>query len=70
MPLVVQPTPKEHVYQCAEVQLAAFAHDPMVPNLMKGIPHEEQVRFFAESLAKDLEGPEVRNLEVVDTETG
>ena len=70
MTLAVQPTTKDHAYQCAEVLLASFADDPIFPNFMKGIPHEEQVKFFAESMAKDLNSPETRILEIVDTETG
>jgi hypothetical protein len=69
MPLIIQPATKENALQRGEVQLASSIYDPLMKSLMPGAPYEVQVKFFGEASSKDLEKPEFRTLEIIDTET-
>lgn len=69
MPLILQPATKENALQRGEVQLASNIYDPVMKSLMPGAPYEAQVKFFGEATSKDLGKPEVRTLEIIDTET-
>ena len=68
MPLILQPATKENGLQRGEVLLVSNIHDPITKSFMPGLPYEVQVKFFGEATSKDLEKPEFRALEIIDTE--
>jgi hypothetical protein len=70
MSLILQPAVKENASQRAEVQLASYGDDPILTSLMAGVPYEEQVKFFAGALFQGFGEPGVKDLEVLDSETG
>ena len=70
MPLILQKALPENTNQRVEVQWASYVDDPILPSLMPGVSHEDKVAFFAEEARKDFGNPSIRDLEVVDTDTG
>lgn len=68
MPLILQPATKENGLQRGEVLLASNVHDPLMKSFMPGSPYEVQAKFFGDATSKDLEKPEIRALEIIDTE--
>lgn len=70
MPLVLQPALKENAMQRVEVQIASYSDDPIVQSIMPGVCHEEKMAFFVGLFGKESRLPWVKDLEIVDTDTG
>lgn len=70
MSLILQPAAKENATQRAEVQLASYSNDPILQSLMPRVPHDEKVEFVAGALWKGFGMPGIKDMEIIDTETG
>jgi hypothetical protein len=70
MPLTPQTSLKENAVQRVEVQLASYGDDPVLPSMMPGVSHEDKVALFVEIANKEFGKPWIKDLEVVDTDTG
>ena len=68
MPLILQAATKENSLQRGEVLLESNIHDPVMKSFMPDLPYEVQVKFFGDMTSKDLENPEFRTLEIIDTD--
>jgi hypothetical protein len=69
MPFILQPAAKENAQQRARVQVASYSDDPVVAGILPGFSVEEKVKFFEALLQPDAL-PNVKDLEIVDSETG
>ena len=70
MPLTLQTALKENAVQRVEVQLASYSDDPVLPSMMPGVSHVDKVAFFVEAANREFGKPWIRDLEIVDTDTG
>ena len=70
MPFILQPSTKEHALQCAKVQMASNAGDPLYESVMGNTPAEVIATVLAEEVSNAIGTPGVKVPEIIDSETG
>ena len=66
----LQVATSEDLEALAEIFLTAYAGDVVQGNLFLNVPWEAQIKFGADLLKQDFGKPGVKDLVMVDTETG
>ena len=70
MPLILQTAVKENLAQRVEVQWDSYGDDPVISSLMTGVSPQERREMFTREMNKESDYPYVKDLEVIDTDTG